>query len=129
MLLHLPHASSPKPIRERPTGVGRYANSSDLGNIRGSEGFQSLPGVAARDQHIHTNSQPSVHKWPEGLWTKGPIGKPYDDFGINALIDAIQGDSFFARCPQAFVKLTETRMHGNLAATSPLSTMTSSDVD
>jgi hypothetical protein len=37
----------------------------------------------------------------EGLWTRGPIGKPYDDFGINALIDAIQGDSFFARCPQA----------------------------
>jgi hypothetical protein len=37
----------------------------------------------------------------EGLWTKGPIGKDYDEFGINALIDAIRADSFFASCPQA----------------------------
>ncbi|HEY6764432.1 MAG TPA: hypothetical protein VI386_06645, partial [Candidatus Sulfotelmatobacter sp.] len=37
----------------------------------------------------------------EGLWTKGPTGKPYDPYGINALINAIQADSFFAPCPWA----------------------------
>jgi hypothetical protein len=37
----------------------------------------------------------------EGLWTQGPTGKPYDPYGINALIFAISADPFFAACPQA----------------------------
>jgi hypothetical protein len=38
----------------------------------------------------------------EPMWRQSPKGdKPYDPEGINALIDAIQADSFFSPCPQA----------------------------
>jgi hypothetical protein len=37
----------------------------------------------------------------QSLWTQGPTGKPYDPYGINSLISAIQADSFFTSCPEA----------------------------
>jgi hypothetical protein len=37
----------------------------------------------------------------QSLWTQGPTGKPYDPYGINSLISAIQADAFFTSCPEA----------------------------
>jgi hypothetical protein len=38
----------------------------------------------------------------EPMWRQSPRGdKPYDPYGINALISSIQSDAFFKSCPQA----------------------------